>query len=82
MIVFVNYGTPQNRNIETAHRRIAHMVSSSYSWLPAHHLPVAATLAHADELIEQVGDLLIEYQAHNDDVFKLKEVRKGLVSQT
>lgn len=58
------------------------MVSSSYSWLPAHHLPVAATLAHADELIEQVGDLLIEYQAHNDDVFKLKEVRKGLVSQT
>ncbi|SMQ68372.1 hypothetical protein [Agreia sp. VKM Ac-1783] len=37
------------------------MTSPSLSWLPDRHLGVAATLAHADELIEQVGELSQQY---------------------
>lgn len=32
-----------------------------YSWLPDHHLPVAATLAHTDELIERASNALLAY---------------------
>lgn len=32
-----------------------------YSWLPEHHLHAAATLAHADELIDRAGQVLFGY---------------------
>ncbi|WET81099.1 hypothetical protein P3102_07700 [Amycolatopsis sp. QT-25] len=58
------------------------MVDSTYDWLPERHLGVAATLSHADELIEQVSDLLFEYQARSEGVFGLREVPAGPVSRT
>lgn len=32
-----------------------------YSWLPDHHLHVAATLAHTDQLVERASDVLLAY---------------------
>ncbi len=46
-------------------------------WLPERHLGVAATLAHVDEMISTVGDLLFEYQARSGDVVRLREVVDG-----
>lgn len=46
-------------------------------WLPKRHLGVAATLAHVDEMISTVGDLLFEYQAKSGDVVRLREVVDG-----
>lgn len=43
---------------------------------------MVATLAHADELIGQVGDLLFDYQAAQDGVIGLREVSHGDVSRT
>lgn len=57
-------------------------MSSDYSWLPDHHLAVAATLAHADVLIAQVADILLEYQSQPDGVFQLREVPLIISSQT
>ncbi|WP_197034743.1 hypothetical protein [Glycomyces sp. NRRL B-16210] len=57
------------------------MTASAYSWLPAHQLGVAATLAHADEQIEQIGDLLLTYQNRTEGVFGLKDVQAGTVCQ-
>lgn len=37
------------------------MSRRDYSWLPDHHLHVAATLAHVDGLIDKVGALLFDY---------------------
>ncbi|WP_410646436.1 hypothetical protein [Amycolatopsis sp. cmx-4-54] len=58
------------------------VVDSTYDWLPERHLGVAATLAHADELIEQISDLLFEYHTQSDGVFGLREVPAGPVSRT
>ncbi|MGY0230661.1 hypothetical protein [Longispora urticae] len=58
------------------------MTDTAYGWLPERHLGVAATLAHADELIGQVSDLLFVYQTQCGDVVQLSEVRAGSVSKT
>lgn len=58
------------------------MTDPTYQWLPERHLGVVATLSHADELIEQIGDLLFQYQAGEHDVIGLREVLNGTVSQT
>lgn len=49
------------------------MSSSAYPWLPEHHLGVAATLAHTDEIVGQVSDLLFDYQTQPGGIFKLEE---------
>lgn len=49
-------------------------MSSSYAWLPDHHLAVAATLAHADELIGEVASLLFDYQTQSEGTIQLREV--------
>lgn len=58
------------------------MKASAFDWLPDHHLGVAATLAYADELIDQIADLLFEYQVESGDVIGLEEVRTGKLSRT
>ncbi|TFD16411.1 hypothetical protein [Cryobacterium sp. TMT2-23] len=55
------------------------MLVSAFQWLPERRLGVAATLAHADELIEQVGELLFGYLAEEGGVVSIKEVPKGPV---
>jgi len=52
---------------------------ASLHWLPDRHLGVAATLAHVDETIASVGNLLFDYQARNGDVVQLREVVDGPV---
>lgn len=58
------------------------MATRTLDWLPERHLGVAATLAHADELIGQITDLLFEYQVESAEVIGLEEVRAGSVSRT
>lgn len=53
-----------------------------HHWLPDHHLSVAATLSHSDELIGQVADLLFDYQTQPGGVFDLAEVPAGPFSQS
>jgi hypothetical protein len=55
---------------------------SAHHWLPERHLGVAATLSHADELIEQVTDLLFAYQTQPGGIFGLTEVPAALFSRT
>ncbi|MGC0363801.1 hypothetical protein ABH922_001785 [Rhodococcus sp. 27YEA15] len=57
------------------------MSTPDYLWLPDHQLPVAATLSHADELIDQVGELLFTYQAAAGDVVRLREEADGQVNR-
>lgn len=57
------------------------MVEAMMPWLPDRHLSVAATLAHADELIEQVGNLLFEYQVRSGEVIELREEKIGEVNR-
>lgn len=57
-------------------------MSSSYKWLPDHHLAVAATLAHADELIGEVASLLFDYQTQTEGIIQLREVPMVTHSQT
>lgn len=58
------------------------MSTVSYSWLPDRHLGVVATLAHADELIGQLAEVLFGYQAQPRGIIELDEVLSGVVSQT
>lgn len=58
------------------------MTSSSHDWLPDHHLSVAATLAHADEVIAQAADILFEYQTQPEGIIRLCEVLMVTHSQT
>lgn len=58
------------------------MTDSTHHWLPDRHLGVAATLAHADELIGQLGDLLFDYQTQANGVYGLCKVPAGLFSRT
>lgn len=51
------------------------MKDSDLHWLPDHQLGAAATLAHADELVGQVSDLLFAYQTRPDGIFELGEQR-------
>lgn len=60
----------------------ARTVAQDISWLPERHLPVAATLAHADQIFGQLTDVLFDYQATPDGTLGLKEVRAGSVSRT
>ena len=58
------------------------MSSSALDWLPDRHLGVAATLAHSDELIGQICDLLFPYQTQESGIVGLREERNGSVSKT
>ena len=58
------------------------MTSSSHAWLPDHHLSVAATLAHADEVIAQTAGILFEYQPQPEGIIRLREVPMVNRSQT
>ncbi|MDP0399785.1 hypothetical protein [Tsukamurella strandjordii] len=58
------------------------MTDSAYDWLPDRHLGVAATLAHSDELIGQISDLLFPYQTQPEGIIRLREDRHGSVSRT
>ncbi|MGW6310006.1 hypothetical protein ACWFRQ_03670 [Streptomyces niveus] len=58
------------------------MTSPTHDWIPERHLGAAATLAHADELIGQIGDLLFDYQTQPAGTFTLREVAAGSVSRT
>lgn len=49
------------------------MNAQTYAWLPDRHLGVAATLAHADELIAQVAEILYGYQTQPDGILRLHE---------
>lgn len=51
-------------------------------WLPDHHIGVAATLSHADELVGLISALLFDYQTQPDGIFGLREVPAGAVSRT
>lgn len=48
-------------------------MKGQFVWLPDHQLGVAATLSHADELIEQISDLLFDYQTQSDGIIGLSE---------
>ena len=48
------------------------MTAPVLPWLPDRHLGAVATLAHADELISQVGDLLFAY-LRSGDVIAVRE---------
>ena len=52
------------------------------SWLPDRHLPVAATLAHADQLFSRLTEVLFAYQAAPAGTIGLAEVRHGSVTRT
>lgn len=56
-------------------------IDGRYAWLPNHHLPVAATLAHADEIIGQLAGVLFDYQTHPDGLIRITEVPKVTHSQ-
>lgn len=53
-----------------------------YVWLPDRHLGVAATLAHADDVIAHAADLLFDYQSQPDGIIRLKEVPVVTYSET
>lgn len=55
---------------------------ASYDWLPDRHLGVVATLAHADEIIGHIGDLLFVYGTQAGGPLRLKEVVDGRVSRS
>lgn len=57
-------------------------MTGDLSWLPDRHLQAAASLAHADELIEIVGDIVFEYLRIPDGPIELTEVSDGAVSRT
>lgn len=46
-------------------------------WLPDRHLNVAATLAHVDEVISSVGELLFDYQTSHSNIVRLREELAG-----
>ena len=58
------------------------MSNGSMDWLPDRHLVVAASLAHVDEVIEQLGDVLFRYQTQPGGIVDFKEVPAGSVSRT
>ncbi len=47
------------------------------NWLPDEHLEVVATLAHVDEIIAALGEILFEYQTSGSDVVQLGERLDG-----
>ena len=58
------------------------MKDPTYQWLPDRHLGVAATLAHADEIIGKLTEVLWDYQRQPDGIFRLREEPAGSVSRT
>ncbi|GFZ78051.1 hypothetical protein [Nesterenkonia alkaliphila] len=58
------------------------MSNQTYSWLPDRHLGVAATLAHTDETIAQIAEILYSYQAQSNGILQLDEVPGPTHSQT
>lgn len=50
-------------------------------WLPARHFDAAATLAHVDEVVSQISDLLFAYQDPHNDPIGLQEVANGATSE-
>lgn len=57
-------------------------MSLSYGWLPDRHVGVAATLAHADEVIAQAADILFNYQRQPEGIIQFREVPMESYSQT
>lgn len=57
-------------------------MSRDLSWLPDRHLPVMATIAHADDLMERLGEVLFAYSSQTDGTVGLEEVRYGRVTRT
>ena len=57
-------------------------MNQRYDWLPDHHLGVAATLAHVDEVIAQAANILHQYQSQPDGIFQLVEVPVVTYSET
>lgn len=50
-----------------------------YAWLPDHQLHLSATLAHADDLLQTMADVLLEYVKPDPGPFDLKNVvRDGI----
>lgn len=47
------------------------------SWLPDRHLGVAATLAHVDEVIMAMSDIMFKYQTGAPGIVNLREVKDG-----
>lgn len=58
------------------------MSSAAYGWLPDRHLGIAATLAHSDELVGQISDLLFPYQTQPEGVIGLREERHHSMNRT
>ena len=58
------------------------MTDPIYQWLPDRHLGVAATLAHADEIIGKLADVLYQYQRQPGGIFQLREESAGPMSRT
>ncbi|WP_336879556.1 hypothetical protein [Rhodococcus globerulus] len=58
------------------------MTRPPYDWLPDRHLGTAAALAHADAIIGQISDLLLDYQTVPDGVIGLRNVVVGDVVRT
>lgn len=57
-------------------------MSRDLLWLPDRHLPVMATIAHADDLMERLGEVLFAYSSQTDGTVGLEEVRHGSVTRT
>lgn len=53
-----------------------------YTWLPDHHIGVAATLAHADELVAQAADVLFDFQQQPGGIIQLEEIPMVTYSRT
>lgn len=56
---------------------ISRVTDLRYGWLPDRHLAVAATLSHADEIIGQIVDLLVDYQSQPDGIIGLSQMLAG-----
>lgn len=52
------------------------------TWLPDRHLGIAATLAHADQVIAQAADILFDYQSQPDGIVQLEELPVVTFSET
>ena len=58
------------------------MTPSTYGWLPDHHLNVAATLAHADEVVAELANILFDFQTQPEGIIRLAEVPAVTYSET
>lgn len=57
-------------------------MTADLSWLPERHLPVAATLAHADDLFGRLTEVLFTYSTQDGGPIHLAEDQAGRYSRT